>query len=394
VKSFLKTFIIFIFILIFVHLLENNLYPGWFKHYGGTSVDQGYSGQQTSDGGYIVAGFTQSYTYGNKDFSIYKLDSSGNKVWFKHYGGSNDDYGYSIQQTSDGGYIVSGTTDSYTYGSSDFAIYKLDSSGNKVWFKHYGGTNFDSGREIQQTSDGGYIVAGYSLSYTNGDEDFAIYKLSSNGNKVWFKHYGGTGEDIPSSIQQTSDGGYIVAGYANSYTYGLNDFAIYKLNSSGNKTWFKHYGGTVNDSGYEIQQTSDGGYVVAGLTQSYTHGSFDFAIYKLDSNGNKVWFNHYGGSETDLAGSIQQTSDGGYVVAGYTESYTYGGYDFAIYKLNSSGNKVWFKHYGGSNDDYGYSIQQTSDGGYIVTGYSNSFTHGTEGAEDFAIYKLDSDGSK
>jgi len=389
--KFLKTFSFFIFIVLLLQLSAIKVYPGWFKHYGGTGSDIAYSVQQTSDGGYIIAGYTFSYSYGDADIAIYRLNSSGNKVWFKHYGGTAEDIADSIQQTSDGGYIVAGHTFSYSYGQSDFAIYKLNSSGNKVWFKHYGGISWDYGNSIQQTSDGGYIVAGHTYSYTYGSFDFAVYKLNSNGNKVWFKHYGGTGSDIAYSIQQTSDGGYIVAGDTDSYSYGNRDFAIYRLDSSGNKVWFKHYGGTNNEYGYSIQQTSDGGYILAGYTDTFTNGNYDFAIYKLNSNGNKIWFKHYGGGSSDGAYSIQQTSDGGYIVAGYTYSYTHGNNDFAIYKLNSSGNKVWFKHYGGSQDEYGRSIQQTSDGGYIVGGDSESYTYGNY---DMAIYKLDSAGNK
>jgi len=390
-KMVLKTFMLFIFIGLVFHFLAINLYPGWFKHYGGTLADWGNSICQTSDGGYIIAGYTESYTYGNDDFAIYKLDSSGNKVWFKHYGGAQDDVAYSIQQTSDGGYIVAGKTVSYSYGNDDIAVYKLNSSGNKVWFKHYGGSNNDWAYSIYQTSDGGYILAGCTASYSYGSWDFALYKLNSNGNKVWFKHYGGTQGDVAYSIQQTTDGNYIVAGYTNSFTYGNSDFAIYKLNSSGNKVWFKHYGGTDNEYGESIQQTSDGGYIVAGYTYSYTYGNSDFGIYKLNSSGSKVWFKHYGGAGYDQTGSIVQTSDGNYALGGYTTSYTYGSGDFAIYKLNSSGSKVWFRHYGGTDGDVGKSIQQTSDGGYILAGYTTSYTNGNK---DFGIYKLDSNGNK
>jgi len=390
-KMFSKFFVIPAILLFLCIFSSDNVFPGWFKHYGGTSQDFGLCVDQTSDGGYIMAGYSESYTYGDDDFAIYKLDSSGNKVWFKHYGGTSDDIGHSIQQTSDGGYIVAGDTNSYTYGGSDSAIYKLNSSGNKVWFKHYGGINSDFANCIQQTSDGGFIVAGSTLSYTHGNADFAIYKLNSSGNKVWFKHYGGSAQDYGRSVRQTSDGGYIVAGNTYSYTYGDYDFGVYKLDSNGNKVWFKHYGGTSQDFGLCVDQTSDGGYVVAGYTSSYTHGSQDFAIYKLDSNGNKVWFKHYGGNDYDWGRSIQQNSDGGYIVAGYTQSYTHGLYDFSIYKLNSAGNKVWFRHYGGTQNDEAYSIRQISDGGYIVAGITESYTYGDE---DFAIYKLDSNGDK
>jgi len=390
-KNISKTFIFFILTIFLLQFSTVKLYPGWFKHLGGVASDHGYAIQQTSDGGYIVAGMTNSYSYGNSDIAVYKLNSSGNKVWFKHYGGTNFDDAYSVEQTSDGGYIVAGYTESYSYGASDFAIYKLNSSGNKVWFKHYGGTNNEKAYSIQQTSDGGYIVAGYTHSYSHGESDIAIYKLNSSGNKAWFKHYGGTDFDYGDSVQQISDGGYIVAGSTKSYSYGNSDFAIYKLTSSGNKVWFKHYGGTSEDSAFSIQQTSDGGYIVAGHTHSYTYGVIDFSVYKLNSSGNKVWFRHFGGVNSDYGRSIHQTSDGGYVFAGFGMSFTHGNWDFNIYRLNSSGNKIWFKHYGGSSDDRGRSIQQTSDGGYIVSGYNQSYTHGNY---DFAIYKLNSNGNK
>jgi len=386
-----KIFFVFISILILLQFSAVKVYPGWFKHYGGTNQDVGTCIDQTSDGGYIVTGYSESFSNGGEDFAIYKLDSDGNKTWFKYYGGTSNDRGFSIQEISGGGYIVAGLTWSYSYGDYDFAIYKLDSNGNKIWFKHYGGTLSDEGRSIQQTSDGGYIVTGYTKSYTYGAEDFAIYKLDSNGNKVWFKHYGGSGTDRGRSIQQTSDGGYIAAGWTFSYTYGSGDFAIYKLDSNGNKVWFKHLGGTNSDMALSIQQTSEGGYIVCGSSQSYTNGGDDFAIYKLDSNGNNTWFKHYGGSNYDMAYSIQQTSDGGYIVAGTNPSYTYGYDDFGIYKLDSNGNKTWFKHYGGGSSDTGYFIQQTTDSGYITVGYTGSYTHGSD---DFGIYKLDSDGNK
>jgi len=390
-KIISKIIFVFISILVFSQFSVVKLYPGWFKHFGGSQEEEANSIQQTSDGGYIVAGYTDSFTYGNSDFAIYKLDSSGNKVWFKHYGGINRDIGESIRQTTDGGYVVTGYGMSYTYGNNDFAIYKLESNGNKSWFKHYGGTGDDGGISIQQTSDGGYVVAGATQSFSNGSFDFAIYKLDSSGNKVWFKHYGGLSNDAARSIQQTSDGGYIVSGYTHTFSYGDSDIALYKLDSNGNKQWFKHYGGTKHDQAHSIQQTSEGGYIVAGYSESYAYGLEDIAIYKLDSNGNKQWFKHYGGTNDDLANSIQQTSDGGYVVSGYTESYTHGADDFGIYKLNSNGNKVWFKHYGGGMGDSGKSIQQISDGGYIVAGETSSYTYGSR---DFAIYRLDSGGNK
>jgi uncharacterized delta-60 repeat protein len=259
--------------------------------------------------------------------------------WQKTYGGSSDDWANSIQQTSDGGYIVAGGTNSFgAGGGGDFYIIKLDASGNKVWEKTYGGSSSDWASSIQQTSDGGYIVAGETSSFGAGNGDFYIIKLDANGNKIWEKTYGGSSHDWASSIQQTSDGGYIVAGRTNSFGAGYDDFYIIKLDANGNKIWEKTYGGSSSDWAYSIQQTSDGGYIVAGETKSFGAGEYDCYIIKLDANGNKVWEKTYGGSSSDWANSIQQTTDGGYIVAGDTSSFGAGSYDFYIIKLDANGN--------------------------------------------------------
>ncbi len=361
----------------------------WLKTYGGTNEDFAYSISQTSDGGYIVAGYTYSYGSGYSDFLILKLDSSGNVVWSKTYGGTNYDGAFSISQTSDGGYIVAGETWSYGSGGSDFLILKLDSSGNRQWSRTYGGSNSDIAQSISQTSDGGYIVAGSTWSYGSGYYDFLILKLDSLGNRQWSRTYGGSNHDIAQSISQTSDGGYIVTGYTSSYGSGYSDFLILKLDSSGNHQWSRTYGGSNSDFARSISQTSDGGYIVAGDTRSYGSGGFDFLILKLDSSGNRQWSRTYGGSNDDVPYSISQTSDGGYIVAGDTRSYGSGGSDFLILKLDSSGNVVWSKTYGETNYDGAYSISQTSDGGYIVAGQTSGYV----GYKGFLILKLDSSGS-
>jgi len=310
----------------------------WQKTYGGSNDDVAISIQQTQDGGYIVGGYTKSFGAGGWDFYVIKLDENGNKVWEKTYGGSNYDYAYSIQQTSDGGYIVAGWTGSFGAGKSDVYIIKLDEDGNKVWEKTYGGSGDDVAYSIQQTSDGGYIVAGYTKSFGVGEYDVYIIKLDTKGNKVWQKTYGGSNYDVAISIQQTSDGGYIVAGETNSFGAGGSDVYIIKLDTKGNKVWQKTYGGSGDDWACSIQQTSDGGYIVAGGTSSFGAGEYDVYIIKLDEDGNKVWEKTYGGSGDDVAYSIQQTSDGGYIVAGYTKSFGVGEYDVYIIKLDENGN--------------------------------------------------------
>ena len=343
-----KVVYILYFIILFMVIFELTLFGNeakiqafWEKTYGGSGEDRAMSIQQTSDGGYIVAGYTESFGAGGVDVYIIKLDANGNKVWEKTYGGSNDDGATSIQQTKDGGYIVAGVTESFGAGGVDVYIIKLDANGSKVWEKTYGGSNDDWVWSIQQTKDGGYIVAGYTGPFGTGNLNLYIINLDTNGNMIWGKTY--SGEDIAGafSAQQTNDGGYIAAGVTGSFGTGDLNLYVIKLDANGNKVWEKTYGGSNDDWVWSIQQTKDGGYIVAGWTESFGEGGEDVYIIKLDANGNKLWERTYGGTHQDEAYSIQQTKDGGYIVAGYTESFGAGGSDLYVIKLDEFGSLVY-----------------------------------------------------
>jgi len=350
----------------------------WDKTFGGIYSDGASSVRQTLDGGYIIAGNTDSSgptgTYPTNAW-ILRLDSSGNLLWDKTYGGTDGDWTSSIQETIDGGYIVSGWTYSKGAGSSDAWVFKLDSSGNLLWDKTYGGTFGEAASSIEQTSDEGYIVAGWTTSKGAGSSDAWVFKLDSSGNLLWDKTYGGTDGDGADSIQQTSDGGYIVSGFTTSKGADSPDAWIFKLDSSGNLLWDKTYGGTQYDRAWSIQQTSDSGYIVAGYTNSKGAGSYDIWVLRLDSSGNLLWDKTYGGTNDDVfygTDSIQQTSDGGYIVAGWTYSKGAGSHDIWVLKLDSTGNLIWDRTYGGINEDGATSVRQTSDGNFIVAGYTTS----------------------
>jgi len=352
---------------------------------------------------------------GDADFWVVKLSSTGSLQWQKCLGGSRDDSAHSIQQTSDGGYIVAGFTDSNdgdvsgNHGGWDVWVVKLNSTGSLQWQKCLGGSDWDYAHSIQQTSDGGYIVAGWTwsndgdVSGNHGGLDVWVVKLSSTGTLQWQKCLGGSGWDGASHAQQTSDGGYIVS-MSNDGDVSGYDFWVVKLSSTGSLQWQKCLGGSGWDYARSIQQTSDGGYIVAGHTESNdgdvsgNHGGLDVWVVKLSSTGSLQWQKCFGGSGWDGAHSIQQTSDGGYIVAGHTESNdgdvsgNHGGWDVWVVKLNSTGSLQWQKCLGGSDFDYAYSIQQTSDGGYIVAGgtYSNDGdVSGNHGDMDFWVVKLD-----
>ncbi len=386
-----KISFLLLFSVLLIMIITRPSYAEWAAIYGGSKDDYVRSIHQTSDGGYIVAGYTRSFGAGSWDIWVLKLDSDGNVQWQKTYGTNRDDRAESIQQTADGGYTVAGRTNSVGgTGNYDFWVLKLDANGNVVWQKTYGNSDGEVAESIYQTSDTGYIVAGNTRSFGAGNNDFWVLKLNANGTVAWQKTYGGSGQDYARSIEQTSDGGYIVAGYTNSFGAGNNDFWVLKLDSSGAVQWQKTYGGSKQDYLRSIHQTSDGGYIAVGSTNSFGTGAWDIWVLKLDSNGTVQWQRTYGGSRHDYARYIQQTTDGGYIVAGDTLSFGAGFRDFCVLKLNSSGNIQWQKTYGGSRQDYARSIQQTSDGGYAVAGYTRSF-----GAEnvDFWVLKLSSNGT-
>ena len=359
-----------------------------------------YSILPSGDGGYIIGGYCDSITTGGMDILIYKLDADGRKVWRTNLGGVRDDYGFHIERTSDNGFVVVGYSSSYTNGVDDIILYKIDANGTYLWKKNFGGISNDYSSSVRETADGGLILLGSSESFTNGSYDYLIYKLDSAGNTVWQKNFGGTGWDYAGTVIQTTDGGYVMFGESNSFTNGGEDFLLFKLDSSGNKIARKNFGGTGSEwayyyepSGNAIVQTADGGYAFTGMSDSYTNGAFDIIVYRINHNGALLWKKNFGGAADDESYAIQQTADGGFILAGCSQSFTNGGEDFVIYKLDSDGNEVWHKNYGGTSDDAAFCIYQAADGNYVVAGYSVSFGT-TPGYPDFLLYVLDADGNK
>ncbi|MBA7537874.1 hypothetical protein ES705_30145 [subsurface metagenome] len=257
-----------------------------------------------------------------------------------------------------------------------------------TWERTFGGSGDDVANSLIQTTDGGYMVAGPTYSKGAGEQDFWVIKLDSKGNMIWDRTYGGSACDEARSLIQTTDGGYAVAGYSSSKGAGGCDFWVIKLDHQGNMVWDKTFGGRNNDgAGFlSLIQTTDGGYAVAGDTFSKGAGNVDFWVIKLDHQGNMVWDKTFGGRSFDWVRSLIQTTDGGYAVAGYTYSKGAGGADFWVIKLDHQGNMIWDRTYGGSDNDWAYSLFQTTDGGYAVAGYTDSKG---AGEKDFWVIKLD-----
>ena len=361
----------------------------WTKTYGGSGNDQSSSAQQTSDGGYVVAGYTNSYGAGGYNVWLVKTNASGDTVWTRTYGGSLDDVGLSVQQTSDGGYIVTGWTNSFGAGKYDVWLIKTNASGDTLWTRTYGGTGMDEGESVQQTSDGGYIVAGYTNSFGAGIGDVYLIKTNASGDTLWTRTYGGARDDWGYSVRQTSDGGYIVAGTTLSFGAGGYDAYLIKTNPSGDTLWTRTFGGAGDDEGHSVQQTSDGGYVIAGSTNSFGAGGYDAYLIKTNASGGITWTKTYGGLSDDWSLSVLQNTDGGYTVAGLTASFGAGGYDVYLVRTSASGDTLWTRTYGTSNNEYSYSVRPTSDEGYIIAGQ----TQPPAGAYDVYLIKTDANGS-
>lgn len=374
-------------------LAPTQLAAGWARTYGGSDYDFGIDVQQTSDGGYITTGGISSVGAGESDLWILKTDNKGNSVWSTFYGGTDWDYGTCIRQTSDGNYIVVGTTSSMGAGAEDVWLLKINTQGDTLWMKTYGGEGFDRGDWIEETDDGGYIILGYTSSFSQGVTDFWLLKTDAYGNTLWTHAYGGDSLDWGHCVQPTSDGGYIMTGRA--YPPGeetqYNDLWLVKTDAQGTIEWTSSYGTNLKDCGFCIRQTTDGSYIVTGFTgfsAACTYGNL--WLLKIDPQGDTVWTRTYGSFKADLGVRVEQTSDGGYIVAGGTNSLSAGGEDFWLLKTDENGDTLWTRTYGGEDNDVLWGMQQTSDGGYILIG--DTYSYGA-GNSDLWLIKTDSLGN-
>jgi hypothetical protein len=348
----------------------NNTDNTWMQTYGRFFNDEmGSSVQQTDDGGFIVVGAKSRSLidiHGHRDVWLIKLDETGSEIWDKTFGGWADDVGNSVQQTLDGGYIITGYTESYSNGKKDVWLIKTDENGKKLWDKTFGYSDFDSGSEVKQTSDGGYIIIGKVNTSGGGRGDVWLIKVDTNGELLWERSFGGKGHNYADEIQQTSDEGYIIIG--SSWIPGeTNDYDMWliKIDKNGNMIWDKKFHGTESDHGWSIDQTVDGGFIIVGETD---HDSEDNVwLLKTDESGDKIWDKIFEGRGY----SVQQTNDGGYIIAGAAMNPTKT--DFSnglLIKTDGYGEQEWRKTFGGRKPDFLFSVQLTTDNGYIITGYT------------------------
>ncbi len=346
--------------------------------FGGSFDDELYSIQRTSDAGYIATGRTKSYGDNNYDLFLIKADKSGNILWQKNYGGAREDEGYSVEETADGGYIVAGRTRSYGSGMYDVWLMKVDPSGEKIWDKAFGGALDDEASSIKQTIDGGFIIAGNTKSFGSGMYDVWLLKIDQFGGKIWDKTIGGSRDDMGDSIQETRDGGFVVAGTTGSWGNGDSDALLIKIDSNGNEQWKKTFGGPRSERnpwsrGWSVQQTADGGFAMLGSTNSVGSGGYDIWFIKTDANGDKIADKVYGGAYDEEGGSLVKTREGHHILIGSTRSFGSGGFDAWLIMTDQNGERIWDQTFGSKLDDKGYSVIQTDDGSSVFAGKTTPY---------------------
>ncbi|MEO7990221.1 MAG: T9SS type A sorting domain-containing protein [Chryseolinea sp.] len=398
----------------------------WDRRFGGSEFESCSTSIPTHDGGYLLCGSSSSGIGGDKsqasrggiDFWIVKINAKGNKVWDKRFGGKTGDDLSSVVSTSDGGFLLGGWSDSEVGGDKsqpsrgwdDFWILKINGNGVKLWDKRFGGDHIDHLLSMRPTPDGGFLLGGSSYSGVSGDvtepsrgaDDFWVVKIDHRGNKLWDKRYGGELSDLLTEIIVTPDGGFLLAGRSASSksgekteaTRGEYDFWIVKTDADGNKLWDKTYGGDQYELPGKLLSTPDGGFLIGGATDSEINGDVtepsrgtgwdDFWVVKTDADGNKLWDKRFGGNVADGLTSIEPTSDGNFLLGGWSysdisgektePSHDWG--DFWMVKMDASGNKLWDKTYGGDLYEAIYNINPMPHGNFLLVGASQTGING------------------
>ncbi len=340
---------------------------------------------RTNTPGFALAGYTFSNEKIYSDAWLIKTDSEGIELWNKTYGKIRDEYASTLFQTADNGYLMGGTAGFNVFSNKDLWLLKTDELGDMVWNYTYGSRSNNGLRTFYPTLDNGFVFAGYTYSSHAGQSDIRLIKIDSDGSMLWDRSYGGTADEEAYAIIQTTEGDFILTGFTNSYGIGKTDIWFVITDVNGNMKQYHTFGGFGYDEASDLIQTSDGGFVLAGSTTSYGEGGTDILLLKIDSNGVLEWNHTYGGPEYDGASALIQTLDGGFAFAGYTDSYGAGDSDMWIVKVDKEGQLEWYETFGGEKSEGASDLIQNANGDYLLVGYSSSYG---AGGNDICLVKI------
>ena len=378
--------IIFLFSIITATVFAQAPNTLWLQTIGDASSNFGESVQPTRDGGFIVLGTTKTAS-GSSQFYLARTDGSGNTIWTQTYGGAGDDFAASVQQNWDGGFILTGSTRSGGNGESDLWLIRTDSLGNQIWERKFGTAGRDGGNQVIQTNDSGFAVIGSTEPSGNSDFNAWLVRVDSSGNLLWTRTFGGSDTTFGLSVQQTDDGGFIFAGTTR--FFGNTDIWLVRTDDQGTMLWQNIMGSAESEFPGEVQQTSDGGFIVVGSTNDTPDLADDIWLIRIDASGSTIWSRFFGSAGSDHGESVQQTPDGGFIITGRTPSPSIQhDIDLWLIKTDPNGGLIWSNIYGGAEADYGRSVRNTGDGGYIVCGSTHSFG---QGEYDFWLIRLESE---
>lgn len=361
----------------------------WARTLGGPQADGVYSVQPIPGGGFVLAGVTASGGAGGNDMYVARTDASGSPIWEAAFGGSQNEDALCAIPTSDGGFVAVGYTESYGAGKKDAYLVKMDADGDFQWQRTFGGSDDDRAYSVHETSTGGLAVVGYTKSFGGQGRNIYLVMTDAEGNHPVEKNFGGAGSDFAFSVDETYDHGFIIAGSTDGWGTGDYDVYLLRTDSAGDYVWDKTFSAQENQAALFVRETAEHGFILAGYTHLLGHLDLDMYLIKTDSDGNMVWDGTYGGNNDDLAQAVSETTDGGFVAAGYTYSFGAGGADAYVVKTGAELSMVWDETYGGSQNDGGAAIQLDPNGGFIVAGYTESYG---VGSDDIFVLRIGEDG--
>jgi hypothetical protein len=360
----------------------------WTRLYGGTASEFAHAVCPTDDGGYLFCGGTESFGAGDWDVYLLRTDAGGDTLWTRTYGGVGRDLGAGLAPVPDGGFIVAGETASYGAGDYDIYLLRIDADGDTLWTRTYGGAEHERGSGIIRTTDGRYAVCGRTSSFGAGDHDAYLVLVDVDGDTLATRTYGGAQTDIAFSIRQTSEGGFVLGGVTSSRGAGSYDHWLVKTDAQGDLEWSRPYGGVEMEWCHYAIQAADDGYVLVGSTYSWGSGADDVYLVRTDASGDTTWTRVYGGADSDGGNFVEQTPDGGFLVAGFSGDFSAGWGDAYVLRLDAWGDTLWTRKYSRGawyDRQVAGETRTTSDGDYVIA--ASSERNGT-GLDDVWLLKI------